>query len=198
LATSAFSYAEEIPTGIFHGSLVSWEGTLTAGVISAIDKSDQLFTCRYDAKSFIEVDHWHVKIDKVEKGDPVKIVADRKFGEQTCYVLSLAVEDPPVVVKQVPGRRPAPPKPEKPVVIRHGRENIAGVVTAISPKSVTLRTREGERTFILQSDTRYIGNGLKMELTDVTVNQRLSVETSRNQAGDWEAFQLTWGDLTVR
>jgi len=199
LVSAGSAGAAEMPTGYFRGNLVAWEGTSAAGVISVLDKNDEVYTCRYDSKSFIEIDHWHVKVDKLQKGDPVTVLAHRKIGESTCYVLSLIVDDPPPKpIPQIPGRRPAPPKPAKAAVIRHGRENVAGVVTQISPTSVTLRTRDGERIFQLLPDTRYYGNGLKMDFSDVAVNQRLSIETSQTQAGQWEAFQLTWGDLTVR
>lgn len=197
LYTAFIGWAVEMPSGYFRGNLIGWEGTPSVGVISALDKNEEVYTCRYDAKSFIEVDRWHVKADKLQKGDPVTVLADRRAGG-ACYILSLSVEEPPRPVKQVPGRRPAPPKPAKLPAVLHGRENIAGVVTQITQTSLTIRTRDGERIFTLLPETRYFGNGLKLDRSDINVNQRLSVETSRNQKGEWEAYQLTWGDLTVR
>jgi hypothetical protein len=197
-APALVAWGVEMPTGYFRGTMLGWEGTPTAGVLSATGKNGEISTCHYDTKSFIQLDHWHVKIDKLQKGDLIKILADRKIGEQTCYVLSLEVEDPPKPVPQIPGRRPSQAKAVKPNSIRHGNKNVAGVVTAIAETSVTLRTRDGEQTFELLPDTRYFGNGLKMDRAAVNVNQRLSVETSQGIDGQWEAFQLTWGDLTVR
>ncbi len=70
-------------------------------------------------------------------------------------------------------------------------------MTKLSASSVTLKTRTEERTFLLRSDTRFFGNGLKMEAKDVAVNQHVSVEAGRDLDGKYEAFQLTWGELSA-
>lgn len=203
VVTALAGIAAEMPTGYFRGSLVSWEGTPASGTLSAANASNEVFTCRYDSKSYIELDHWHVKVDKLQAGDPIKVLAQRKMGETTCHILSLVVEDPPKPVVMRPGHKPEPPRPAEPKAVkfttsRRNHENTAGVVKEITAQSVTLRTRDGERIFELRPETRYLGNGLKMELSDVQVNQRLSVEAAQSPNGDWEAVQLTWGDLTVR
>lgn len=207
LAVAAIGVAEDMPAGYFRGTMLSWEGTPTEGVLSASDSQNEVFTCRYDSKSFMELDHWRVKVDKLEKGDPVKILAYQRIGETTCSIISLVVEEPPKPVVARPGQRPAATQSQarpsqakfvRPAVLTPVRESVAGIVTAITDRILTLRTRDGERTFTLRFDTRYLGNGLRMDLADVKVNQRLSVETSETPGGTWEAFQLTWGDLTVR
>lgn len=200
---TAVCTAAEMPPGYFRGSLVSWEGSPASGILSAANSGQEVFTCRYDSKSYIELDHWHVKVDKLQPGDPIRILAQRRIGETSCHILSLVVEDPPKPVVVRPGHKPEPPqtaqsKPVKFTTQRRNLESIAGVVKEITSASLTLRTRDGERTFELRPETRYFGNGLKMERADVQVNQRLSVEASQNLNGDWEVFQLTWGDLTVR
>ncbi len=186
-----------MPSGYFLGAMQGWDGTVTAGTLRAKNPSGDVFTCAFDAKSYMELEKRHVKVDQLREGDPLEVLAYRRAGETTCYVLSLQVLPPPKVVR--PNRRidVTPSKTIRPAAVRHGNQNFAGVVSQVSSTSLTLRTRTEEKTFLLRSDTRYFGNGLKMELRDVSVNQRLAVEAARNMEGQLEAFQLTWGAITV-
>lgn len=186
-----------MPSGYFHGSMLDWEGSATTGILRARATGGDVFTCGYDGKSYMEFEKQRVRVDKLREGDPLEVLVYRRPGDTACYVLSLEVVYPPKVVR--PNRRidVTPAKP-RPAPVRHGTQNIAGVVIQISAASLTLRTRTGETTFLLRPDTRVFGNGLRMDVADVNANQRLSVEASRNTEGQLEAFQLTWGDLTVR
>ncbi len=191
------TFAVEMPTGFFRGSMVRWEGTASSGTVTA-QNAGGVFNCHFDKKSWLEIEKRHVTIDKFREGDPVEILADRHPGETTCYILTLEVLTPPP-----PPKRPKPTSTaarsttSRPAAIRHGQDNFAGVVTKLSENTVSIRTREGEQTFHLRPDTRYVGNGLRMERSDVAVNTRLSVEASRNHDDEWEAFQLTWGSISV-
>ena len=196
---AALALAAEMSNGYFRGKMVSFDGSPTKGVLSARGADGNVSTCGFDSKSYLEFEKRRVTVDQLREGDPLEVLVYRHAGETACYILSLQVVPPPPVVR--PNRRVdvTPVKPIRPVPVRHGNQNVAGVVVQVSDGSVTLRTRTGEEeTFLLRTDTRYMGNGLKMERRDVTVNQRLSVEASRNLEGQMEAFQLTWGDLSAR
>jgi len=188
--------AAEMPSGYFHGSMLGWEGSSTDGTLRARAASGDIYTCGYDTKSYMEFEKQRIRVDKLREGDPLEVLVYRRPGETACYVLSLEVVPPPKVVR--PNRRiDVTPAKARPALVPHGTQNIAGVVTQIGAGSLTIRTRTGETTFLLRPDTRYFGNGLRMERADVTANQRLSVEAARNVDGQLEAFQLTWGELTV-
>jgi hypothetical protein len=188
--------AVEMPTGFFRGALLRWEGTAKDGTIIAQNANGE-FQCHYDKLSWLELEKRRVTPDKLREGDPLEILADRHPGETVCYVLTLKVlgpEPPPSRAKQKAVA--AKPVITRPALVRHGQDNFAGVVTSVTDNVLTLHTREGDHAFQLRSDTRYVGNGLRMERGDVNVNMRVSVEAGRNRGGEWEAFQLTWGSIT--
>jgi hypothetical protein len=190
--------AAEMPTGYFRGPMAGWEGSLTSGVLKARGTGGEVYTCGFDAKTYLEFQKRRITVDKLQDGDPLEVLAYRKPGETACYVLSVTVVPPPVPVR--PNRRidVTPTKAAKRAIVRHGNVNVSGVVVHLDSVSVTVRTRTGEERFLLRGDTRFFGNGLRMERTDVAVNQRLAVEAGRNSEGQMEAFQLTWGDLSAR
>ncbi len=187
-----------MPSGYFRGPMAGWEGSVTKGQLRARSATGDVFTCGFDAKSYLEFDKQRVTVDKLREGDPLEVLAYRKQGETECYVLSLTVVPPPAPVR--PNRRidVTPVKSARPAPVRHGNVNAAGVVVRVNGNSIAVRTRSGDETFLLRRDTRYFGNGLRMELGDVKVNQRLAVEAGRNIDGQLEAFQLTWGELSAR
>ena len=189
--------AAEMPSGYFHGGMAGFEGSAALGTLRVKDVHGDLYTCAFDAKSYLEFEKRRVTVDQLREGDPLEVLAYRRAGETTCYVLSLQVVPPPTPVR--PNRRidVTPTKAARPAPVRRGNQNFSGVVTQVNKTSITVRTRTEEKTFLLRVDTRYFGNGLKMELRDVTVNQRLAVEAARNLEGQMEAFQLTWGDITL-
>jgi hypothetical protein len=189
--------ADEMPSGYFHGTMSGFDGTPTVGTLRAKAANGAVLTCGFDAKTYIELEKQRVKMDKLREGDPLEVLAYRRPGQTVCYILSMEVLPPPKVVR--PNRRVdvTPAKPLRPAIVRHGSKNVAGVVIQVGPSSITLRTGTGPETFLLRRDTRYFGNGLRMDQADVNVNQRLSVEAARNVDGQWEALQLTWGDLSV-
>jgi hypothetical protein len=190
--------AAEMSSGYFHGAMAGFDGSKTLGVLRARAASGEISTCGFDAKTYLEFEKRRVSVDQLREGDPLEILASRRPGETACYILSLEVIAPAKVAR--PNRRVdvTPTQAARPAAVRHGNRNIAGVVIQITAGSVTLRTRTGEESFLLRRDTRYFGNGLRMERDDVRGNQRVSVEASRNLDGEMEAFQLTWGELSVR
>jgi hypothetical protein len=199
LLTGLCACAEEMPTGYFRGAMLGWQGSAVAGVLSARAPSGAVYECRYDAKSYLELEKRRVSVDQLREGDPLEVLAHRRPGDSACYILSLEVVPPPAPAR--PARRqeltPAPPKPS-PRAIPLRAQTFSGVVRQVEGGAVTVRTREGAQTFLLRYDTRFIGNGLRMEAGDLEVNQRVFVEAARNADGAWEAFQFSWGQLHGR
>lgn len=184
--------------GFFRGAVAGFDGTPALGVLRARDGNGEIYTCGFDSKSYLELEKRRVTVEKLMEGDPVEVVAYRHPKNNACYILTLTVVAPPRPVRPTRRIDMSPPKAARPVQVRRGSENVAGVVTRIGSNSVTIRTRNGEETFLLRRDTRYFGDGLSMERSDVTVNQRVNVEAARTSDGEMEAFQLTWGGLSVR
>lgn len=195
---AAIAAGAEMPSGYFRGPMAGWEGSVTKGELRARSTTGEIFTCGFDAKTYMEFEKRRVTIDKLREGDPLEVLAYRRAGETACYVLSLTVVIPQP--KARPNRRidMSPSKEARAPLVRHGAVNASGVVVRVDAGSLVLRTRDGEEVFLLRRDTRYFGNGLKMEQADIHVNQRLAVEAGRNSEGKMEAFQLTWGDLSAR
>jgi hypothetical protein len=190
--------AAEMPTGYFRGPMVGWEGLITKGILSARSASGDVYTCGFDNKSYLEFEKRRVTMDKLLEGDPLEVLVYRKPGETECYVLSAKVVPPPKPVRPTKRIDVTPAKPPRPGLVRHGNVNVSGVVVQVGGNSLTIRTRDGEETFLLRKDTRIFANGLRMEQSDIAVNQRLAVEAGRDFEGRLEAFQLTWGDLSAR
>jgi len=189
--------ATEMPSGYFRGGMVGFDGAVNLGTLRVRNTSGDIFTCAFDAKTYMEFEKRRVKVNELREGDPLEVLAYRRAGETTCYVLSLQVIPTPIAKRPAKRLDVTPTKSNRPPPVRHGTQTFAGVVTQLSPTTITVKTRSDERTFLLRGDTRYYGNGLKMEAKDVSVNQRLAVEAGRNMEGQMEAFQLTWGEITV-
>ncbi|MEO8098372.1 MAG: hypothetical protein ABI811_11785 [Acidobacteriota bacterium] len=193
---ATLSAGEKMPRGFFRGTVLSWEGTPALGVLTARAADGMLFDCGYDSKSYLELERQRVTVAKLREGDRVEILADRQPGQTACYVRTLEVLTLPAPRS---ARRPEPTKASaapKPAILRHGNQTIAGLVTRADERWITLRTRTGQEVFLLRRDTRFFGNGLKMEASDVTINLRVSVEAAANSDGVLEAFQVTWGDVS--
>ncbi len=193
--------AAEMPTGYFHGTMVGWTGTPKAGVLLARAANGDVFDCRYDSKTYLEYEKRRVTADKYLEGDPLELLVHRRPGEAVCYILSGEFVPPAKVVrptKQQDLKAANMARAARPPVERHGTRRVAGVVAKVTDRSVVIHTREGdEETFVFRVDTRFVGNGFRLERSDVKVNQRLEVDAGRNADGELEAFQLTWGTLSV-
>ena len=194
--------AAEMPTGYFHGTMLSWQGTPLVGVLSAkAQNGGGVFECHYDSKTYLEFEKHRVKADKFLEGDPLELLVHRRPGESMCYILSGEFVPPVKVVRPVnPQNLKAAnmARATRPAVERHGTRRVSGVVSMVGDRSFAIHTREGDdQTFVFRIDTRFVGNGFRMERSDIKVNQRLEVEAGRNAEGEMEAFQLTWGTLSV-
>jgi len=192
LLAVSVSTAADMPKGIFHGTMVAYEGSANAGVLLARNADGDVYGCGYDPQSYFEDDHHKTSVAKLEPGLPIEILTDHKPGSRVCYLRILHVVPPPAPRsprKEVltPARAViAPPK---------GDRTVSGVVVRLDRGAVTLRTRSGEETLLLRADTLYQCNGLRTEASTLAVNDRVSVREGRNLDGQAVAYQVIWGDL---
>jgi len=193
LALAPIGTAAEMPSGIFHGKLTGLEGTSAAGQIDATDSTGAAFFCGDDARSYIELNKTRVAATKLQTGDPLEVVADRKPGMRACYARIVHV------VTLASARRPSEAS-ARPVRVseflpQRGDRSYAGVVVQLEAAQMTLKTRDGERSLVLRPDTRFLADGVRVNATDVPRNVHVSVRAGRNVYGQIEAFQVVWGEI---
>jgi hypothetical protein len=180
----------DMPKGLFHGRMVSWEGSPTKGVLLASNNAGAVQGCGYDALSILELSRQRVTVAKLEPGDPVEIITDHKPGSVDCYIRMLQVippGPPPSRVNAVP-TRPA-------IQLPHGDRTVSGVIIRRDARTITLRTRDGEQTLLLRKDTRYLGDGAQEDAAALVVNTRVFVRAGLNLYGGVEAYQVMWGEI---
>ena len=181
----------DMPKGLFHGQMVSWEGSPTKGVLLARTVAGIVEGCGYDALSIVQLSRQRITVAKLEPGDPIEIITDHKPGSRDCYIRMLDVvppAPPPGRVKPVAAARPTFDLP-------HGDRTISGVIVRRDARSITIRTRDGEQTLLLRKDTRYLGDGAQQDASAVLVNTRVFVRAGRNLEGGVEAYQVMWGEI---
>ena len=183
----------DMPRGMFHGQMVSWEGSPTKGVLLARSAAGIVEGCGYDALSILELSRQRITVAELEAGDPLEIITDHKPGSRDCYIRMLQVVPPapsPTRVAAVAAKRPTVDLPQ-------GDRTISGVVIRCDSRSLTIRTRDGERTVLLRKDTRYLGDGAQQDAAAVLVNTRVFVRAGPNLYGGVEAYQVMWGDILL-
>jgi hypothetical protein len=146
--------------------------------------------CGYDSLSILELSRQRVAVSKLEPGDPLEIITDHKPGSRDCYIRMLQVIPPGPAPNRVQAvaKRPA-------IELPHGDRTVSGVVIRRDPRSLTLRTRDGEQTLLLRKDTRYLADGAQQDSTALAVNTRVFVRAGRTLEGGIEAYQVMWGEV---
>jgi hypothetical protein len=172
--------------------MVSWEGSLTKGILLARNNTGGTVEgCGYDALSILQLSRQRVTVAKLQPGDPIEIITDHKPGSRDCYIRMLQVippAPPPSRIKPVVAPRPTFDLP-------HGDRTVSGVIIRRDTRTITLRTRIGEETLLLRKDTRYVGDGALQDPAAAMVNTRVFVRAGPNLEGGIEAFQVMWGEI---
>lgn len=192
VAAAPWCVSADMPKGLFHGQMVSWEGSQTKGILLARTSAGVLEGCGYDALSILRLSRQRITVSKLEPGDPVEIITDHKPGSRDCYIRMLEVVPP-----AAPVIRPKPAVALRPTFdLPHGDRTISGVIVRRDARSLTLRTHDGEQTVLLRKDTRYLGDGAQQDSSAALVNTRVFVRAGRNLEGGIEAYQVMWGEIS--
>lgn len=184
--------AEGMPPGYFRGTMVSFDGTPAFGTLVARASGGDLFDCSYDGKTYVELEKRRVTPAKLVAGDRLEVLVDRSGRERSCYIRILHVL-PPEPLRPV---RPPAPKPVarlQPMTTT----TLSGVVIKNTNSYVTVRGRDGETTYRLRRDTKFVGAGERLDAASLPLNQRVFVEGGRTLDGDLEAYQITWGGIVT-
>jgi hypothetical protein len=193
LLCAALTAAPDMPSGIFRGSLEALEGTPAGGQITARAPDDTVASCTYDARTYFERDKVRVNSARLQPGDPIEVLADRRPGSRICYARTVHVVAPPLSAPAL--RLQERNKRRSAVLLPRGDLTLAGLVIRHEPGRLVLRTRDGEVTLAIRPDTRYLNGGVGASEEDVVVNTRVSVRAGRNLLGAIEAYQVFWGEI---
>jgi hypothetical protein len=190
LAVAPLCAPADMPRGLFHGHMVSWEGSLAQGVLLARNNEGTVQGCGFDSLSILELSRQRVTVAKLEAGDPLEILTDHKPGTRDCYIRMLQVIPP------APPPSRARPVAKRPTIdLPHGDRTVSGVIIRRDASSITVRTRDGEQTLLLRKDTRYLADGAQQDTSALAVNARVFVRAGPNLDGGIEAYQVMWGEI---
>jgi hypothetical protein len=191
VATAPLCAPADMPKGLFHGQMVSWEGSPVKGVLLARSNAGIVEGCGYDSLSILQLSRQRITVAKLEPGDPIEIITDHKPGSRDCYIRMLDVVPPALPPSRV---KPAAATRQT-FALPHGDRTISGVIIRRDSRSLTIRTRDGEQTVLLRKDTRYLGDGTQQDAAAALVNTRVFVRAGPNLYGGTEAYQVMWGEI---
>jgi hypothetical protein len=191
--------AQQAPIGIIRGDLVKWDSNAGSGQLEVRTPEGRDYECGFDRKTYFERDNQMVAPAAMKPGDRLEIVSDRKPGSQVCYARTVHVLDS-TASRMGPGGRPRFRRAQSPTesFAPRGDLTFAGVVVRVDHDVLTLRTRgEGEMSILLRQDTRYIGDGQRVDPDGLKRNTRVFVRAGRNLDNDIEAYQVVWGEIVL-
>lgn len=187
----AFLNAQQaMPVGFVRGSLISWEGSAASGNLTVQRVDGVVYNCSYDANTLFQRDQAPIHVADLTVSEPVEVLFDRK--SQGCYARMLSV------VRRMP--EPAGWRPRavvRPLETFQPRGNLTfgGLVVDSPDGAITIRTRTGETTLLLRSDTRFSGDGVRLQDPGSLLNKHVFVRAGRDIYGVLEAYQVVWGEI---
>lgn len=178
-----------MPSGVIRGVMLA----VDSESISLRSASGETYECGYDRRTLFTRNHWPIRGGDLQKGDAVEVVADRRGASPACYTRIVSLVVPPLEARRLqrPGARPG----TRETPIFRGGVAMAGLVTQMNPLSLTLRTASGLRTFVLRKDTRYVGDGVRLEAPADLVNRHVFIRAGETVRGTIEAYQVFWGEI---
>jgi hypothetical protein len=186
---------EEGPIGILRGDAVDRLGTTLEGsiVLKTTDEQHE-YRCHYDNFSYLERDGERIGAGAIKRGDHLEIVSDHKPGSKDCYARSIHVLLSVLPVN--PGYRIRQRRSVTDQIFPRGNVVQAGIIVRVTPELIVLRTRhDGEQTFLLRQDTRYLDSGMAADFSRLETNIHVSVRAGMNLDNKLEVFQIIWGRI---
>jgi hypothetical protein len=199
-AIAAPEGAQEMPSGIFRGALIGWQG-VAAGDLTIRTNTPGTPTdlvCHYDSHSYIARDRHRIAVSSLKTGEALEILADRRLGSNSCYARMVQVID--LEAERLAAER-ARHFHEQSTGLRsvfftpRGDRTLAGIVVRLTSRLLILRTNRGETTLALRPDTRYLGDGIRADPADLRVNTHVFVRAGKTIEGVVEAYQVMWGEI---
>lgn len=196
-ACLADSADPQMPSGIFRGTMEALDGTASAGRISAKADNGQIYSCGYDSRTYVEINQWRVNMARLQAGDPLEIVTDRKLGSRTCYARTVHVVPPQPKLRPSVARAKLERAQERraEALMLHADLTFSGVVTRHDDGVLVVKTRRGDESMRVRPDTRFLQQGLRQDPESLGVNTRVYVEAGVNLKGQLEAYRVVWGEI---
>ncbi|MBS1831322.1 MAG: hypothetical protein JST65_01335 [Acidobacteria bacterium] len=181
----------QMKMGIVRGPLLALEKT-----VLQVESDGKKVECRYDNRTWMERDGQRIEAAALALGDRLEMVTDIK--DSGCYVRTIHVLDVPSQGAG-PGRRPSMKReyssPTEQFAPR-GDITATGIVSSMDEKWLVIRTRaEGPKKFLLRHDTRYVGDGMRVDRDALRAGKRVFVRAGHNFEGVVEAYQVIWGEI---
>jgi hypothetical protein len=192
---------KEMPSGIFRGPLLGWQGTSAAGDLTIRTNASGAPTdlmCHYDSHTYVARDRHRIAVSSLKAGEPLEVLADRRLGSSSCYARMVQVVDPQA--ERLAAERATHPH-EQSAGLRsvfftpRGDRTLAGIVVRLTSRLLTLKTKTGETTLALRPDTRYLDDGVRADPADLRVNTHVFVRAGKTIEGVVEAYQVMWGEI---
>lgn len=181
----------QMKLGIVRGPLLALDKA-----VLQVESDGKKVECRYDAHTWMERDGQRIAAPALALGDRLEMVTD--INASGCYVRTIHVLDVPSQ-RPGPGRRPSMKREYASPTERfapRGDMTSTGLVTSIDEKWLMIRTRnDGPKKFLLRHDTRYVGDGLRVDHAAVRAGKRVFVRAGYNFEGVVEAYQVIWGEI---
>jgi len=186
---------QAISNGYFHGTLLSLQGNTTEGMLTVRAENGTVFDCGYDGKTYAELSKQRISPFKLVAGDPLDLLIDHSGRARACYLRIVRVLAAADVRPNRPKAQNAPSRTLTPVTTI----TLSGIVVSKENGMLKLRGRDREDILRVRRDTRFIGDGVRTDLSGLELNQRVFIEAGRTLDGDLEVYQVTWGGIvTVR
>jgi len=189
----AFLNAQQVmPVGFVRGSLLSWQGSMASGNLTVQRADGAVYDCSYDAHTLFQRNQWPIHVADLTAGEVVEVLSDQR--SRVCYARMLSV------VPRMPEKEGWRPRASTVARPREGfqpRGNLTfgGVVVDGPGGTITIKTRAGERTLLLRPDTRFSGDGVRVEGHEPLLNKHVFVRAGRDIYGMLEAYQVVWGEI---
>lgn len=181
----------QMKMGIVRGPLLALDKT-----VLQVESDGKKVECRYDVRTWMERDGQRIGAGALVVGDRLEMVTDIK--DSGCYVRTIHVLDVPLQ-STGPGRRPSLRTEYSSPTLQYaprGDITATGTVTSIDDKWLVIRTRaEGSKKFLLRHDTRYVGEGFRVDHDALPAGKRVFVRAGHNFEGVIEAYQVIWGEI---
>jgi hypothetical protein len=180
---------------LLSGVLLERDSQVASGEFSVRAADNQVFRYRYDAKTYVERNSSPIDVPRLRPGDKIEVLSDRIPGIALRYALTVHVLPPPEPARVAAGRRARATSGWDDRSIPAGDVSYSGVVFRVYSGRLALRTRAGERTILLRSDTRYLADGNLVEASALKPNMRVFVRAGRSLYDEVEAYQIVWGTI---
>ena len=176
IASIAVPAAAQLPpVRIVRGEIIDWRVRGPVGDFAVRGADSGVERCRVIPETFITRQTLRVSPTGVRVGDSVEVIADARNGEDRCDALTIYVRplsSPMVMALAVTAF---------PYMWPFGATGFAGVVSAIGPGHLVIRTRnQALRSFKLHGDTAFANAGKLVDPRTLEVYTRVWVRATRS------------------